>query len=161
MSDENFDYVRRRLGYDPDLPEGVEFEVLAYAPILWSGWEGDSAAVLFRILPDGKPQLHVLDGVDIAPETLLQALEDRIAIYERTAVKTKAFLAKARGLPTPREWRWCCTACKSEGRGDEPAVCPTCGSDDAWYNYKTTVDDRQPAVERLRGLLAPREPKDG
>jgi hypothetical protein len=160
MSDEDFRHVLRRLRYDPDLPENAKFEVLGYTPILWSGWEGDSGAVLFRILPDGEPQLHVLDGVHVTSETLLKALDDRIEVYEKAITKSKAFLAKARGLPPPQEWRWFCTACKSEGGGDEPAVCPTCGADDAWYEYRTTVDDRQPAIERLHKLLKP-EAKDG
>lgn len=89
MSDEDFRHVLRRLRYDPDLPENAKFEVLGYTPILWSGWEGDSGAVLFRILPDGEPQLHVLDGVHVTSETLLKALDDRIEVYEKASLMTR------------------------------------------------------------------------
>jgi hypothetical protein len=161
MTDDGFlKSIQRRLSYERDLPEGAEFEVIAYTPILWSGWEGDSDAVLYRILPDGEPQLYVLDGVHTPPDRLLETLQGRIGAYEKAIADTKAFITKAKGQPAPSEWRWCCTACKTEGRGGEPAACPTCGATNAWYNYRTRVDDTQPAMERLHGMLKP-EPRDG
>jgi hypothetical protein len=147
--------VKRRLSYDPDRPEGAEIEVLAYVPMLWSGWECDSAAVLYRILPDGEPRLYVLDGVHVPSDRLLETLQERLAAYEKAIVDTRAFITKAKGQPDPSEWRWCCTACHTEGRGDEPDGCPTCGATNAWYNYRTMIDDTQPAMERLRSMLFP------
>ncbi|TPK78204.1 hypothetical protein [Mesorhizobium sp. B2-4-17] len=103
MTDEDEDFlkaihqsVQRRLSYELELPQGAEFEVLAYAPILWSGWECDSAAALYRILPDGEPRLYVLDGVHTPRSRLLEALEERLTAYERAIANTKAFIAKAR-----------------------------------------------------------------
>jgi len=156
MTEEYLDSVRQRLIRDPEIPEGADLEVLAATPILWCGWECDTVAVIYRILPAGEQQLHVLDGVGVSPRLLLKTLDERMDIYGKAISDTKAFIAKAKGLPPPREWRWLCTACKSEGRGDEPAACPACGATNAWYNYRTTVDDTQTATERLRNLLRPR-----
>jgi len=152
MTEDERGAILWRLKNDPDLPEDAEFEVLAYTAMLWSGWECDDAAVLYRILPDGAPQLHVLAGIGVTQDRLLETLEERLAVYEKVAADTRAFITRAKGLPPPREWRWICTACKTEGKGDEPKVCPTCGADDAWYSYNTIADDRMSARERMRNL---------
>jgi hypothetical protein len=103
MTDDGFlESIKRRLSYEPDLPEGAEFEVLAYTPMLWSGWEGDSAAVLYRILPDGDPQLYVLDGVHTPPDRLLETLRERLVAYEKAAADTRRFIEKAKACLTSR-----------------------------------------------------------
>jgi hypothetical protein len=152
MTQEYLESVRQRLLRDPEIPEGVDLEVLAATPILWCGWECDTVAVLYRILPDGEQQLHVLDSVGVSPELLLEKLEERVVAYREVIGDTEAFVAKAKGLPPAREWRWICTVCRTEGRGDEPKVCPNCGADDAWYSYNTSVDDPMSARERMRNL---------
>ena len=34
--------------------------------------------------------------------------------------------------PNP-DWRWASTECWTEGKGNRPAACPTCGCTDAWF----------------------------
>ena len=156
MTEEYLESIRQRLYRDPEIPEGADIEVLAATPILWCGWECDTVAVIYRILPDGEQRLHVLDEVHVPSDRLLETLDERIVVYEKAVSDTKAFIERAKGLAPPREWRWLCTACQTEGRGNEPAACPACRATNAWYNYRTTVDDTQPAIERLYKLLAPK-----
>lgn len=63
---------------------------------MWSGWEGDTAAVLYRLLPDGKPSLHVFEGVHVGPDKLLEVLRSRVAAYRQVAVRTEEFLERVR-----------------------------------------------------------------
>jgi hypothetical protein len=92
---EDLEYIRARLERDPDLPEGANVSVLGFTPILWSGWEGDNMAVMYRIAPEEQVRLHVIDGVYVAPEDLLQTLRERLVEYERVIGETKTFLTKA------------------------------------------------------------------
>jgi hypothetical protein len=95
MNKDETETVIWRMKLDPAIPKGIELEVLGYVPILWSGWESDTGAVLYRILPDGDPALHVFDRVDIEKAELLETLEKRIEVYEQVAAGTRAFLEKA------------------------------------------------------------------
>lgn len=121
--------IRRRLSHEPDLPEDVEFEVLAYTSMLWSGWEGDSAAVLYRILPDGEPRLYVLDGVHVTPGRLMEAIDERLAAYRKAIADTDRFRGIARvalGLQTDDDSPWYCGGCGLSFADSQP-VCPACG----------------------------------
>lgn len=93
---ERLEGIRRQMRRKPAIPESAEFEILASAPILWSGWGCDRTAVLYRILPDGKPELHVLGGVEVTADALLSVLEERIDVYERAARQTRDFIGKAK-----------------------------------------------------------------
>jgi hypothetical protein len=151
--------LKQRLKWDDELnlAEDAKLEILAATPILWSSWECDYTAVLYRILPDGEPQLYVEGGVHVSSGNLLETLENRIGAYDRAIARTRAFIATAKGLPPPepeREWRWVCTVCKTEGKGGEPKACPTCGTTDAWYCWNTTSDDTVSGRERMRRLAA-------
>jgi hypothetical protein len=169
MTDDETERVRQRLvGHlkirdeleGVDVERDYDVEVIAAVDMLWCGWECDYRGIMFRMRPFGEARLAVLGGVEVGPDNLIDVLQERIGAYEKAIADTIAFLAKAKGQPVPSEWRWCCTACKTEGRGGEPAACPTCGATNAWYNYSTRVDDTQPAMERLHGMLKP-EPRDG
>lgn len=96
MTDERLEIARQRLSYDPDIPEDTDLEVLAVVPILWSGWECDDEGVLYRILPDGGPKLHVSAAVNIPHETLIETLESRCEVYEDVLERTRAFIATAK-----------------------------------------------------------------
>lgn len=73
------------------VPEDAEIEILAATPILWSGWEGDHDAVLYRILPAGEPRLFVLGQMTLHPRDVVETLEERLAAYAKAIVDTKAF----------------------------------------------------------------------
>ncbi len=100
VSDPDYEYrillqlAAKRLRLDDEVPRDTEIEVIAVVPILWSGWEGDSGACLYRILPDGKPQLHVFDGMHVAPDGLEDVLRERLAAYEKLAQRTREFLVR-------------------------------------------------------------------
>ncbi len=40
-----------------------------------------------------------------------------------------------------KKWRWLCVECGTEGRGQNPKICPTCGRDDTWYLNNCYADD--------------------
>ena len=166
MTEEERERIRQRVVWHLQLQAGDDLErdveVLAATDILWCAWECDYQAVLFRQLPDRQPELCVIGGVTVALDGFLETLQERIAAYRKAIRDTEAFIAQAKGLPPPepgREWRWCCMLCGTEGKGGEPKACPTCGATDAWYNYKTTSDDTEPAMARLRNLLKPKAGK--
>jgi hypothetical protein len=96
------DALKQRILWDDELnlPEDAKLEILAATPILWSSWECDYTAVLYRILPDGEPQLYVEGGVHTTPDNLLETLEGRLAAYERAIVRTRAFIEKAKACLT-------------------------------------------------------------
>jgi len=83
--------------FGPEAAQGCE--ILGSAEILWSGWEGDTDAVLVR-LPDGRLQWVVINGVDVATESVIEVLRERLDAYRRAIVETEALLniAEANGL---------------------------------------------------------------
>jgi hypothetical protein len=96
------DALKQRLLWDDNLnlPEDTKLEILAATPILWSSWECDYTAVLYRILPDGEPQLYVEGGVHVSSDNLLETLENRIGAYERATVRTREFIEKVKACLT-------------------------------------------------------------
>lgn len=96
------DALKQRLLWDDELnlSEDTALEIIAAAPILWSGWECDYTAVIYRILPDGEPRLYVEGGVHTTPDNLLETLEGRLVAYDRAIVRTRAFIEKAKACLT-------------------------------------------------------------
>jgi len=84
--------IRRRMQFDPEIPEGADVDVLAATPVLWSGWECDTVAVLYRIRPEEKLRLHVMDGVHVTPENLQETLQERVVAYKEAIEETEEFL---------------------------------------------------------------------
>jgi hypothetical protein len=82
--------ARRQLSYYSGIPENIE--VLAVADMLWSGWECDYTAVLYRELPDGDPKPFVLAGVEVSPKNLKEALLERVEAYKEAVKETESFL---------------------------------------------------------------------
>ncbi len=70
----------------------ADFRVMAYTPILWTGWECDYGVVLIEI--DGERKTVVLAGVaypgDSGPAELLR---ERLQAYQQAIADTEHFLA--------------------------------------------------------------------
>lgn len=55
--------------------------------------------------------------------------------------------------------RWACAECWTEGRGQRPDECPTCGCEDSWYQCAPADDDdrtmRAIFDELMDGIFSP------
>lgn len=80
----------------------VAFEVVARAPMLWQGWEFDTAAVLVE-LADGRRDLLALEGA-MRPITRADLVE-RLAEYRKAAAATEDFLRLLDEAPVGEETR--------------------------------------------------------
>lgn len=101
MEQEELCNIRHEMTRALQIHKDTQLDVLAAAPIPWSGWECDRTAVLYRILPDGKPALHVLGGVDVTSGSLLHVWRSGSASTSRLPGKTAIFSIR-------REWNWPC-----------------------------------------------------
>jgi hypothetical protein len=89
------DFDRQRLALYVERIHGTaDFEVLAAASMLWSGWECDTAAALVR-LGDGQRVWAVLDAVNVASADVPRMLRERIKAYRQAIFETEALLAVA------------------------------------------------------------------
>jgi len=100
--------IRRRVHtmverkYGPTAAQG--FEILGSTDIMWSGWEGDTDAVIVR-LPDGKVVWMVIDGVEVGSKNIVEVLRERLVAYSKVIEDTEALLriAEANGLTCGRQ----------------------------------------------------------
>lgn len=58
-----------------------------------------------------------------------------------------------------REWRWLCTECGTEGRGDCPDICPECSCADACYETNSHGSDPRPMEAIFRELFSRMGPR--
>jgi len=88
--------------FGPDAAQG--FEIIGSAPILWSGWEGDTDAVVVR-LPDGNAVWMVVEGVHVGSTGVAEVLRERLDAYRKAIEDTEALLkiAEANGLTGGRQ----------------------------------------------------------
>lgn len=79
-----------------DVPES-DIDILARCPVLWSGWECDFTALLYRLHSTGETGLHVVGGVivDSGPGPVAM-LEERLAAYREAIKETEAFLKQVK-----------------------------------------------------------------
>lgn len=78
-----------------------DIEVIDAVDVLWSGWECDSAVLMYRVKSTGERGLWVLDGAGGPWESdPVKVLRSRLPAYEQAISETKRFLerAKAEGL---------------------------------------------------------------
>ena len=75
----------------------VPFDVVDFVPVLWSGWECDSTAVLVRY-EDGGHQLLIADAVGV-PDDVVEALQERLATYKEIGKRTEPLLAQFASAP--------------------------------------------------------------
>jgi hypothetical protein len=69
-----------------------EYEIIGACPLLWSGWETDTVAVLVG-LPDGRRAWGVVDAFAFrSPEGIPRMLRQRIAAYRQAILETEALL---------------------------------------------------------------------
>jgi len=80
-------YVLRKYG-------ARDYEVLGRVPMLWTGWEADTDAVLLR-LPGGRLAWYVLHCVDVPPEQVVETLRQRLVAYREAIEETEALLRLA------------------------------------------------------------------
>jgi len=78
------DYVREAYG-------ATDYEIIGAAEILWSGWEGDTDAVLIRLV-DGRKAWAVLQAVHVASDQVPSVLRERISVYRQAIAETEALL---------------------------------------------------------------------
>jgi hypothetical protein len=71
-----------------------DFEILGAAEILWSGWEGDTDAVLMRFA-DGRLGWAAVQGVTVAADKVTETLRERLTAYREAIRETEALLALA------------------------------------------------------------------
>jgi hypothetical protein len=83
------------LSLSPGIPDEANIEVVVHTPVLWSGWEADYDALLYRIAPESEIRMHVFGSVDVSPRNLIETLKERLAEYERVVDLTRLFLQKA------------------------------------------------------------------
>lgn len=84
--------------HHPSLVAALEtenFELIEIVPVLWSGWECDTHAVLVR-MADGSCRTVVLDGVLMPGDgTVRGMLEERLRAYAAAAYETRRFMRAA------------------------------------------------------------------
>lgn len=80
-------YVRRAYGTE-------DYEVAGRAPMLWTGWETDTDAVLLR-LPGGRLAWYVIQCVDVPPDAVAGTLRQRLVAYRAAIAKTEELLRLA------------------------------------------------------------------
>lgn len=78
------DYVRDAYGTDA-------FEIVGACQVLWSGWEGDTWAVLVD-LSDGRRVWGMVDGVHVPADRIVSTLRGRITAYRQAIHETEALL---------------------------------------------------------------------
>jgi len=90
------DSLRKRVEFEL---RTKDFEIVASAEILWSGWECDTDAVIVR-LADGTVKWVVVGDVDVSAKTVVETLRERKVAYEKAIADTEALLevAKREGL---------------------------------------------------------------
>lgn len=80
-----------------DIYGNVPFEVVDWCPVLWTGWECDSTAVLVKY-EDGSHQLLIADAVGV-PYDVVEALQERLTTYKEIGKRTEQLLAQFASLP--------------------------------------------------------------
>jgi hypothetical protein len=71
-----------------------DYEILGAAEMLWSGWEGDTDAILL-CLADGRRVWAVMQCVTIRPDEVPDVLRERIAAYRKAIADSEVLLATA------------------------------------------------------------------
>lgn len=51
------------------------------------------------------------------------------------------------------KWRWLCIECDTEGRGDCPTKCTTCGRSDSWYMNNGHANDPRSMHEIMNTVI--------
>lgn len=73
-----------------------DIEILSAVSVLWSGWECDSAVIMYRVKSTGEKALWVLDGAGGPWESdPVRVLRSRLPAYEQAIEDTKRFLERA------------------------------------------------------------------
>ncbi|MXQ10455.1 hypothetical protein [Microvirga makkahensis] len=67
------------------------YAIIGAAEILWSGWEGDTDAVLFRLV-DGRKVWAALQAVHVAPDDVPTVLRQRVTAYRQAIAETESLL---------------------------------------------------------------------
>jgi hypothetical protein len=68
-----------------------DYEVVGRVSMLWTGWEGDTDAILLR-LGDGRMAWYVLHCVDVPPAEVPAVLRQRLAAYREAITQTEELL---------------------------------------------------------------------
>jgi hypothetical protein len=71
-----------------------EYEILGMVPMLWSGWEADTNAVLVR-LADARRVWAVMQSVDVRANEVPDVLRQRLVAYREAIEETEALLRLA------------------------------------------------------------------
>ena len=83
---------RRSLAdYVSDAYGTTDFEIVGACTVLWSGWEGDTRAVVVG-LADGRRVWGMIEGVHISADRVAQTLRERITAYRQAILETEALL---------------------------------------------------------------------
>jgi hypothetical protein len=82
--------MRSLTSYIEDAYGTRAFAAYAACPVLWSGWEGDTKAVLVQLL-NGRRVLGMVEGT-VSPSEIVQTLRQRIVAYQQAIEETEAFL---------------------------------------------------------------------
>lgn len=51
------------------------------------------------------------------------------------------------------KWRWLCVECNTEGRGNCPQQCLTCGRSDSWYINNAHANDPRSMREIMNTVI--------
>ena len=78
------DYILDAYGTDA-------FEIVGACALLWSGWEGDTRAVLVK-LADGRRVWGVVEGVHVPADKIVPTLRSRLTAYRQAIAETEALL---------------------------------------------------------------------